>query len=149
MYEVWLWRHRNDLLQTYICTLKAYWEVSSSKCYPWTALHLATVGNVFGTSFAEQLSVTSWQFYGCLQYPEIFVSFIRQTLFLEKARSRSKPSQGKGAGVPFQQSIFGPETAWQRAPCELEHCHGGETNRWVKVQAFFYTASCNCFNIST
>jgi hypothetical protein len=25
------------------------------------------------------------------------------------------------------------------APCELEHCHGVESNRWAKIQAFFYT----------
>jgi hypothetical protein len=31
-------------------------------------------------------------------------------------------------GVPFQQSIFGPETAGQRAPCLLKHCHGVESN---------------------
>jgi hypothetical protein len=23
-------------------------------------------------------------------------------------------------------------------PCELEHCHGGESNHWTKVQASFY-----------
>jgi hypothetical protein len=36
------------------------------------------------------------------------------------------------------------------APCELDHCHGGESNRLVKVQAFFLrTASRNRFSIST
>jgi hypothetical protein len=24
------------------------------------------------------------------------------------------------------------------APCELEHCHGAESNRWAKVQAFLF-----------
>jgi hypothetical protein len=33
--------------------------------------------------------------------------------------------------------MFGPETALERTPCELDHCHGGESNRWAKVQAFF------------
>jgi hypothetical protein len=23
-------------------------------------------------------------------------------------------------------------------PCELENCHGGESNCWAKVQALFY-----------
>jgi hypothetical protein len=41
-------------------------------------------------------------------------------------------------GVPFQLSIFGPETSQQEVPCELEHCHDGELNHWAKVQAFFY-----------
>jgi hypothetical protein len=27
---------------------------------------------------------------------------------------------------------------WARN-CELEHCHGGESNRWAKVQALFCT----------
>jgi hypothetical protein len=33
----------------------------------------ATVGNISGTSVVEQLSVPSSHFFGCLQYPEIFV----------------------------------------------------------------------------
>jgi hypothetical protein len=24
------------------------------------------------------------------------------------------------------------------APCELEHCRGGESNLWAKIQALFY-----------
>jgi hypothetical protein len=27
---------------------------------------------------------------------------------------------------------------YQKAPCELEHCHGAEYIHWAKVQAFFY-----------
>jgi len=23
-------------------------------------------------------------------------------------------------------------------PCELDHCHGSESNRWAKFQDFFY-----------
>jgi hypothetical protein len=33
---------------------------------------------------------------------------------------------------------LGPETGSQRAPSEIEHCHGGESKRWVKVEAFSY-----------
>jgi hypothetical protein len=57
----------------------------------------------------EQLSVPLSYFLGCLQYPEIFVR-LRQTLFLKISRSHSEPNQGNGVGVPFQLSIFGPET---------------------------------------
>jgi hypothetical protein len=74
----------------------------------------------------------------CLQYSEIVCS--KQTLFLERIRSHSEPNQGNKVGVT---SIFGPET--DRAPCELEHRHGGESNRWDKAQAFFYAQ----FNIIT
>jgi len=42
-------------------------------------------------------------------------------------------------GVQFQKWTLGPETATQKAPCELEHCYGVESNHWAKVQAFFYT----------
>jgi hypothetical protein len=45
---------------------------------------------------------------------------LRQTLFLETARSHSETNQGNRAGAAFQWSIFGSETAWQRVPSELE-----------------------------
>jgi len=38
---------------------------------------------------------------GCLQYLEVFVP-LRQTLFLETARSHSEPNQGNKVGVSFQ-----------------------------------------------
>jgi len=57
---------------------------------------------------------------------------------LEAATSHSEPNQGKGVCVPVHDSIFGPETVRQRVPCELMHCHGGESNHWAKVQAFCY-----------
>jgi hypothetical protein len=74
-------------------------------------------------------------FFGCLQYPGIFIP-LRQTLFLETVRSHSGPNQENRAGVPFQQLIFGPETALRRVSCETEHCHGGESDHWVKGQDF-------------
>jgi hypothetical protein len=50
----------------------------------------------------------------------------------------------------FSNRLLDRKTARQRAPCELEHCHGGESNLWAEVQAFFLgTASCNRSNIST
>jgi hypothetical protein len=36
------------------------------------------------------------------------------------------------------------------APCELEHCRGGKSNRWAKVQAFLYAqlhVTAQCFDI--
>jgi hypothetical protein len=58
----------------------------------------------------EQLSVPTSHFFGCLQYPEISVP-LKQTLFLERARSHSESNQRNRVGVTFQQPIFGPETA--------------------------------------
>jgi hypothetical protein len=69
-----------------------------------------------------------------MSYPEIFIP-LRQT-FLETARSYPEPNQ-----VFHVNRFLGPETAllWWRS------------NRWVKVQAFFYAKFhvTNCFNIST
>jgi hypothetical protein len=54
--------------------------------------------------------VPSLHFFGCLQYPEIFIP-LRLTLFLETARSHLEPNQVNRVGVPFHYSIFGPEAA--------------------------------------
>jgi len=72
---------------------------------------------------------------GILQYPKLFVP-LSQILFLETARSHSEPYKGNRMGVPFQQPIFGPETAWQKAPCKLEHCHGEEANLGPNFRPF-------------
>jgi hypothetical protein len=59
---------------------------------------------------------------------------LSQTLFLETARSHLEPNQG--IGWVFHISVI---DFWARncltAPCELEHCHGGESNLWAKVLA--------------
>jgi hypothetical protein len=39
-------------------------------------------------------------FFGCLQYPEIFTS-LRHTLVLDTARTHSEPNEGNRVGVPF------------------------------------------------
>jgi hypothetical protein len=49
----------------------------------------------------EKISVPSSYFFGCLQYPEIFVVLWRD-LFLETARIHSEPNHGKRVGDPFQ-----------------------------------------------
>jgi len=51
----------------------------------------ATVGNTFGTPIVEHFSLPSSHFFGCLQYPEIFIT-LRQNLFLERARSHLEPN---------------------------------------------------------
>jgi len=71
-------------------------------------------------------------FFRCLTSPETFVP-LRQTLFSETTRSHSEPNQGNRMGLPLQYSTFEPETAWQRAPCELEHFYAGESNCWAKL----------------
>jgi hypothetical protein len=49
-----------------------------------------------GTAFSAVIT-----FFGCLQYPEIFVP-LKQTLFLETATSHLEPNKGNRVGVPFQ-----------------------------------------------
>jgi hypothetical protein len=124
------------LLQAHLYTYS-----SPSKYSPWAAMHLAQGcchswkhfwNSCRGITFSAVVT-----FFGCLQYPEILVP-LSQTSLCETATSHSEPNQGNRVGVPFQQSIFGPETAWQRALCVLEHCHGGESNRWGDVKTFFY-----------
>jgi hypothetical protein len=48
---------------------------------------------------------------------------------LETARIHSESNQGTRMDVPFQKSIFGPETDCLTAPFELEYCYGGESSR--------------------
>jgi hypothetical protein len=109
----------------------------SNYALTWWHNEAATGADIFGTPTVKLLSVLSSHLFGCHQYPEIFV-LLRQTSFLETATSHSEPNQGNRVGIPFQWSIFEPETAWQRTPCELEHCHGGESSHWANVQAFIY-----------
>jgi hypothetical protein len=61
----------------------------------------------FGTPIAEYLSVQPSPFCGCLQYPEVF---------------------------NFRNQFLGQKLT---APYERENCHGGESNRWARFQAFF------------
>jgi hypothetical protein len=57
-------------------------------------------------TFLKHLLWDSFQYHhhffiGCLQYPEIVVP-LRQTLFLNTARSHLEPNQGNGVSTPFQ-----------------------------------------------
>jgi len=97
------------------------------------------------------LELLLWSSFQCHHYIfwmssllEIFVH-LRKTLFLETTRSHLEPNMGNRVGVPFQYLISVPETAWQRVSCDMEHCHGRESNLWVKVQAFI-TVSLSKFN---
>jgi hypothetical protein len=90
----------------------------------------ATVGN-----FAvEQLSVPSSHFWMSSTYRNLRPR--RRTIFANSHKSFGAKSREKG-GCSTSLIDF-----WVRncltALCELEHCHGGESNRWAKVQAFFY-----------
>jgi hypothetical protein len=60
----------------------------------------ATPGNISGTPFVEQLSVPS-NFFGCLQYPEIFVP-LWKTLFQNEPKVIQSQIRGIWRGVPFQ-----------------------------------------------
>jgi hypothetical protein len=57
---------------------------------------------------------------------------LKQTLFLWTAKL------GKNFGCSISVMEFGQYTSWQMSPCELEHFHGGESNRWTKFLALFY-----------
>jgi hypothetical protein len=95
----------------------------------------ATVRNIFGTPVVEQLSVQSSHLFGCLQYPEIFIP-LRQTSFLEQPEVMWSQTKGKGWVLHFSNRFSGQKLL-KRPPCELEHWHGGKSNCWAKVQAFF------------
>jgi hypothetical protein len=77
-------------------------------------------------------------FFGCLQYPEIFVP-LTQALFLETARSHSEPNQGNRF---LDQKLL-----------DREHLVGCSIvmmdNPIVGPKFSPFTASLNCFNIST
>jgi hypothetical protein len=78
----------------------------------------------------EQLLVSSSHYFGLLQHPEIFVHS-RLTLFLETPEVIRSQITGIGWVFHFINRFFGPQIARERAPCGLEHCHGGESNRWA------------------
>jgi hypothetical protein len=64
-------------------------------------------------------------FFGCLQCPEIH-------LFSRKSEAIQSQIRGIGWVFHFSNEYLGLR---EGMPCELEHCHGGESNLW----AFFYT----------
>jgi hypothetical protein len=64
--------------------------------------------------------------FGCFQYPEVFIP-LRQTLFGAK-------SGEQGGVLRFNNRFLGQELLDR----EMEHCHGGKSNRWANAHAFFY-----------
>jgi hypothetical protein len=78
-----------------------------------------TFGNISGTPVEVYPSVPSSHFIRSLHYPDLRIF---------------------KAGEQGECSISVMDF-WVRncltAPCELEHCHGGESNRWAKVQVLF------------
>jgi hypothetical protein len=101
------------LLQAYVYTYRLLRGVTF-KVLPLSSYALCSVMLPLLEKFLELLLWSSFLcshhiFLGYLQYPEIFGP-LRQTLFLETATSHLEPNQGNMVGVPFHQSIFGPET---------------------------------------
>jgi hypothetical protein len=87
------------------CILRAYWEVSPSKYWPWAAMHLVQRcclcwkhfwNSCCGIAFSDVVTC-----FGCLQYYEISVP-LRPFLFLETGRSHSEPNEGNRLSVLFQ-----------------------------------------------
>jgi hypothetical protein len=84
--------------------LSAYWEGSPSKYTPWVVLHFARWCHCWKHLWNSCCGIafsTVVRFFRCLHYPEIFVP-LRQTLFLETARSHSELNVGNMVGVPLQ-----------------------------------------------
>jgi len=122
---------------TCVCTV--YWEDSSSKYSLWAAMHLAQWcchcwkhfwNSCCGIAFSAIVT-----FFWMSSIPWNLCSF-KQTLFLERARSHSEPNQGIGWMFHFSK-LFLDQKLLGRSPCELEYCHGGESNHWAKVPLFF------------
>jgi hypothetical protein len=71
------------------------------------------------TPVVEWLSVPLPHFFGCLQYPEVFIP-LRQTSFLETTGSCSEPNQENRVMFHFNNLFLCQKlTAWQRVPCEV------------------------------
>jgi hypothetical protein len=106
----------------------AYWQGSTSKYIPWAVTHFAQRSvNIFVTAFSA--FITFFYVFNILKSssPLGRFYFLKQP---EVIRNQIRC-------VPFH-SIFWSKTTWQKAPCELEHCHGRDSNRWTKIQVFLY-----------
>jgi hypothetical protein len=105
---VWLGGFRND----FIVSLPVYLQLTDRgqlRSTPREQLctwpnDATTIETIFGTPVVEQLSVLMSHFFGCLQYPEIFVT-LRQALLLETEDVRSQ-IRGIGWVVHFSNRFF-------------------------------------------
>jgi len=117
------------------CILTAYWEGSPSRYYSWAAMHLVQRcchwskhfwNTCCGTAFSAivifffLMSSISWNLFFFWKQLQVIWSQISETGWVSHFSNQF----------------------WVRncltASCELEHSHGGESNHWTKVQAFFY-----------
>jgi hypothetical protein len=82
--------------------ITVYWEESPSKYSPWGAMHLDQwCCHCWKHFWKACCGIAVVTFFGCLQYPKIFVH-LRQTLFLEIVRRHLEPNWRNRMGVPFQ-----------------------------------------------
>jgi hypothetical protein len=79
----------------------------------------------------EQLSVPSAHLFECFQYSQIFFP-LRQTLFLETEVIQSQ-FRGKEWVLHFSNRFLGQKLLDRERLVELEHCHGGESDRLDEV----------------
>jgi hypothetical protein len=96
----------------------------SSNTSSWRGAYLST-----GTTLpvVEQLSMPLSHFLGCLQCTDVFDPLMQTLFVVIRSQMREK------GGCPISLMDFCAKNCLT-APCELDHCHGGES----KVQTFFY-----------
>jgi hypothetical protein len=92
-----LWRSRNDLIAS---ILTAYWEGSPSKYFPWAVMHSAHrcchCWKYFWNSCCGTAFNTIVVFFGCLQYPEIFVPLRQDFIFWNSQKPFGSKSGEQG-----------------------------------------------------
>jgi len=110
--EMWLWNSRNDLLQDSYPYTHSLLRGVTFEALPLSSCALSPTMLPQLKKVLELMLWNNFQclrhifFFGCLQYPEIFVP-LKQTLFLETARSHSEPYQGIGWVFHFSSRILG------------------------------------------
>jgi hypothetical protein len=128
------------------CILTAYREGSLTKYSPSAAMHLAQrcchcwkhFWN-FCCGIALSGGLTFFNFFCMSLISWVFATYRADSIFEQRKKIFGAKS-GEQGGCSISVTEF-----LDRKPldsvfwCELEHCHGGESNRWAKVQAFFYT----------
>jgi hypothetical protein len=123
------------------CILTTYWEESPSKYSPWAAMHLAQwcchCWKHFWNSCCEITFSAIVTFYSGV-FSILKSSSLYDRLYFWEQPETFGAKSGEQSGCSISVHEFWPETIWQRVPCELEYCHGKESNRWA-VHIFFYT----------
>jgi len=124
------------------CMLTAYWVRSPSKYSLWAALYLAKQCCHCWKHFLELLL---WNSFWCCHHISWMSSIswnlnpCKADFIFGNSQKSFRVKSGEWSGCSIPALDFGLETAWQRAPCELECPSSG---------LFQCAASCNCFSIS-